>query len=164
MLLCIEPSTAVWSIRGVAELQQAFSMGPPSVLWSKSLQGIFLIVFWKHLQCVMLLCAHYRHVAIKDRGRIVLGEVRNLIASAKKHRWKKTEGAQSAEIQCQDWWYLEGIIRSGLSDHLYWPLRAMDMPWSFLFSSHPFLASSRWFTFWIYVCVIYKHLLSWPQQ
>jgi len=49
ILLCIETSTSVWSIREAAESQQAFSVGLPSLLWLKSLQGLFCILFWKQL-------------------------------------------------------------------------------------------------------------------
>lgn len=66
----------------------------------------------------MLLSVLCRHVAIRARGRIIWGEVRNLIVSAKKHSLKKTLGPQSTEIHWQ--WYplLEDI---GHSPWCFWP-------------------------------------------
>lgn len=53
-----------------------------SVLWFKSLQGIFGILLWEHLKCMMLLFVLCRHVTIRVRGTIIFGEVQHLITAA----------------------------------------------------------------------------------
>lgn len=46
----------------------------------------------------------------------------------------------------------------GVSGHSFWPMLTMAMSRSFLFSSYSSLAPLRWFTLWIYTCVMYKNL------
>lgn len=72
-----------------------------------------------HLQCVMLLSASCRHKTVRATGRIVLGEVRDLITLAEKHSLKNTGGPQSAEIHWQMYTALEDVVPSACC---FWPL------------------------------------------
>lgn len=112
----------------------------------------------------MLLFVLCRHVAIRGIIRILLGQVRNLLTSAKESGPRKNMGPRCAEISWQSWPSLEDSVHTAW--YFWLPLQAsagydpLALPWSFLFSSHPFPAPLWWFIFWIYACVIYKKSYS----
>lgn len=104
---------------------------------------------WSAWCCCLFLC---RRVTIRVRGRITFGELRNLITAAKekapldKSPLHKSTGSRRYSFVL------------GVSGHSFWSMLTKAMPWSFLFSSHPSLAPLRWFSLWIYTCVMYKNL------
>lgn len=110
----------------------------------------------------MLLFVLCRRVAIRGRIRILLGQVRNLLTSAKEYGTRKNVGPQCAEISWQWWSSLEDTVHTAW---YFWPppwagagYDPLALPWSY------FLPTLSWLlcddSYSEYMCVSYIKSLT----